>query len=758
MVGGAKKAKYSEDHYILSPHILLAMLMLVAYGGFLLFGLNGLLALLGAVGFGFITNNLILMEAGHSTKLHTLVYVLPLLAAAWLTYRRNVWLGLGLFAFFLAIQIRAYHIQITYYTLLCIALLAVAEFFRNWKAGQVKQWVLASGFLAAASVIGVLSNTTMLWTTYEYAAESIRGRSDLASEASTQGGGLDKDYIFQWSLGKMESFTLFIPHFYGGGSAHKSRGAFAQDKNSQSFKELSRLASSGQIPQQQVQQVAQLTGTYWGAQPFTAGPIYYGMVLCFLFVLGMFAVRGPEKWWLAGTFFFFLALAWGKNFAVFNNLMVDLFPMYNKFRAVTMTLTVAQVLVVLLGLLGLKTLHEEAKPGILTRLGLAKFDNGPGYVLAAGAVMAGLLVFALLFSYMGHLEGKYDAELLKYPGYANLVEALQADRASLLRGDVYRGFAFLALAMGLTWLYAKAGKLETLRPKMLLAGLLLVSLVDQWTVNNQYVNQKSFVSAKEVMTAPEPSPATAQVMKDPDPHFRVLDLTHGDPFTSATPCFYYKNVGGYHAAKPMLYQNVAERYFSNNDIFGVNRHILQMLNVKYIVQDPQTPVLNGALGNAWFVNEVQYVPNADEEIKAIGAGFTPQTKAITQEANKAYLEGIANQADSSDNIRLEAYHPERMIYKSSAKTERLAVFSEIYYPPAKGWKVYVDGQAAPDFIKVNYLLRGLRVPAGQHTIEMRFEPKSHSQGETLTLIGSLLALASLGLGIGMVLKKKKTTA
>ena len=742
-LGGKKKTEY-QGHSELSPHIALALLFLGAYLGLLLVGMPWYLALVGGLSFGLITNNMILMEAGHSTKIHAMAYLFPILGSTWFLFRKHFWLGLGLFAFFLSVQIRANHFQITYYTMLAVGFLVLAQAWRLWKQGAWQHWFKGVALLGLGTVVGLASNTTMLWTTYEYTQESIRGKSDLKAKAA-ESAGLDKDYIFQWSLGKWESFTLFIPHFYGGGSAHKERPAFAMDKNSQSFKELGRLAGSGQIPQQQVQQAAQLTSTYWGAQPFTAGPIYYGAVVCFLFFLGLFAVRGPEKWALGACFLFFLVLAWGKHLAWFNDLMVDYFPLYNKFRAVTMTLTAAQVPVVLLGLLGLRALTRKDSPaGLLTQMNFAQWDNPKGYVLAAAGLSAWFLALAFLFSWFSTPEGRYDAEMLKFPGYVPLVEALEQDRLSLLRGDIIRSAMFVGLAAVLAYGIALGKAYQ----KTMILALGLVSAADLWTLSKQYVNDKSFVSREEVLQAPAPSRAAQMVKQDKALHYRVLDLSQGDPFTNALPSFHFNSLGGYSAAKPRLYQNLAEAYLSNEQLFGANRHILQMLNVKYIIQDAQTPPVNNEpFGNAWLVGDWKVVPDADTELEAIGGGFDPLALAIVQETHAKSLEGLNKGGNPNDRIVLEQYHPERLQYKASLQTERLAIFSEIYYPPSKGWKVFIDGNPVEQgFFKVNYLLRGLRLPAGEHKIEMRFEPRSFYQGENFSLIGSILCLGFLAWG------------
>ncbi|EJF53863.1 hypothetical protein SapgrDRAFT_2187 [Saprospira grandis DSM 2844] len=803
-----------------TPHIILFMMMLLAYLSLIMFGVNKWMAAVGGLAFGLMTNNLVLFEAGHSTKLHAMTYMAPILAAATMALRgKRMLLGASLMGFFLAGQISANHLQITYYTFMMLAFIGGA-FLVNalLKREQLMTVVKGGSLLIIAAALAVGANLSALWTTYEYSKETIRGKSELtaytlnesdartlaqegmpaekiaqlqqarilnepiktetifinrlknvigpdyvnankerilALASSQQQDGLNKEYIFGWSYGKMETFTLLVPHFYGG-----ANGMYFADDQSKSGIQLSKESATGKVIQKmmrnvqdpnQSQQIAnqllQMSTQYWGAQPFTSGPVYFGAVICLLLILGLFLAEGPLRWGLGLALLFLTVLAWGDNFKAFNYFMVDNFPMYNKFRAVSMALSAAQVLAALLAILGLQgffNLEDTAKREKLLYL--------------ATGITAGLAAFALVYSFVGDLSAPNDARLeamvAQAPQWAEYLEALKEDRASLMRSDALRSLVFVLLAAGSLWAFNRGYFKEKL---IAVAILGLLSLVDLVGVDLNYVNKESFQRKKDVASAPPMTKADQQVLSDKDPHFRVFDLIAGarrggspsNSFANSEGAYFHKVIGGYHAAKPILLQEMVEGYFTNNEILTDKRHLIEMLNVKYVMQSPENAVQIGNLGNAWLVDQVKQLEDADAVYTAL-ATFNPRVEAITTKANAAYLDGLANTASSGDYIRLKSYHPEKLVYESQTQNERFAVFSEIYYPASKGWHLYIDGQRADqDFIKVNYLLRGARIPAGQHKIEMVFEPNSYYTGETLALISSLLILLAL-LGTGFL--------
>jgi hypothetical protein len=744
---------------VTDPHVLFFWIMMLGYAGLVMFNMPWMLALVVAMSLGLMTNNLILLEAGHCNKVFAFSFALPVLGAAYRVLKGDFLIGGILFAVFTALEVSASHVQIVYYTFFVIAFMAIAELFNALKTTGINGFGKSIGILAIGTVLGILSNTTSLWTTYEYANETIRGRSQLASaDADNNQNGLEKDYIFGWSYGKQETFTLIIPHYYGGSSGE----SWLENRNTATAKAF--LTVTRQLPPEQGQQIAQFAGKYWGAQPFTSGPVYWGAVICFLAIFGLFNAKGRLKWGLLGATAFLIVLAWGKNFPTFNGLMVDYFPLYNKFRAVTMTLTVGQALVAILAALGLKSLFVPKDT-------LGEFaETYQKNLFAAAATTLGICVLGIfllftdgtatnnpeLSNILDNLRGNPDPQAA---GMLNIIQtledAMQEDRFGLAMQDTLKSIGFILAAAGAIWLYLRG----TLSLVLLATAIGILAWLDFGIVNAGYINEKTFVSKKQNFAKPAPTNADKQILADKDLHYRVLDFSRGNPMSSARAAHFHKSVGGYHAAKPILFQEVAEKYGFPTEMVKKYPHILNMFNTKYLIQsaDVAIPVLE-AYGNAWFVNEVKTVPNANAELDSL-ANLAPRQTAIIQESFADYIKGLnfANAAGANDKIYLTSYHPEKMVYKSSTQNERFAVFSEIYYPPTKGWSVWIDGQQAPDFIKTDYLLRGIRIPAGEHTIEMRFAPQSVILGETITLISSLLLLAGVGFLGWLGFKKMKAS-
>jgi hypothetical protein len=825
-----------------TPHTVLFFMLLAAYLGLLAFGTDKWIALAGALSFGFLTNHLVLFEAGHSTKMHAMVYMIPVLAGTVMAYRGKILLAAGLTAFALAGQMAANHLQISYYTFLMMGFLAFAFLVKNVKEGKISSFVKASGALGLAVVLGIMSNLALLWTTYEYSSETIRGGSELKqfvleeedvkalaakglstdeilkinqfgivgktikteklfmdymaaaigpekaielkSDILTLAGtsknkGLDKDYIFGWSYGIMETFTLIVPHFYGGANskyfaddASKPGIQLGNSNSAQAMKKMMAKADPAQA-QNISNQLFQMTSQYWGAQPFTSGPVYLGAVIFFLCILGMLMVKGPVKWGLTLVCGFFILLSWGDNFKAFNYLMVDYFPMYNKFRAVTMALSGVEVIAVIMAVLGLsefikykdeKALNGETKGVFLERI-FAAVKLKPtkiNYLYTASAISLSAVLFVIFYSFTGTMEGANDGQLVQLsaqaPGGAEFYEAIKMDRAALMRSDAIRTLVFILLAAAALWLYA-AGKIKQGLIAVGIVGLL--SLIDLILIDRQYVNDDSFEKKREIVETPPATPADQRIMSDQTLHFRVYDLIAGlrgggqpgNPFANSEGAFFHKIIGGYHAAKPILTQELSETYLRGREINPDYLHILGMLNVKYVIQSPEMALDNPeALGNVWLVDAIEYVNTADEELEYL-AKLVPRSSAVTRKSNEAYLKGLQNTKTAGDYVTLTAYHPEKLTYKSKTANERFAVFSEIYYPPKKGWNVYIDGKIVKEgFIKVNYLLRGMRIPAGEHTIEFKFEPRSYSLGETSALICSLLIIGFLGFAIWWTVK------
>ncbi len=711
------------------PHTALFLTMICFYILMLSMKVDWRLGIIGAIAFGLCSNHIILAEAGHSTKLISLAYVPAVLAGVLLAFRGKYLLGASMTAFFLGLQIYANHLQITYYFLILLGIYGIIQLI---KAGRENNWghfIKATGFLTVATIIAFLANTTQIWTTQEYSKETIRGKSELSAKAGQD--GLDKNYAFNWSYGIGETMTLMFANARGGGSSQSN-------PSSSLYKLVERQAKQGGLSPSQVKQYAsQQSGgaLYWGDQPFTSGPIYYGAIVCFLFFLGAFLVKEPIKWWLVIASILVIVLSWGKNF-FFSDLMFDYFPYYNKFRSVTMILGLGQITFVLLGIMGLQRFFSKEVDAATKQKGL----------MVAGAISGGLCVLMLLGSMTMGFESGNDARLPQ-----QLLADIRADRASMLRSDVFRTFLFILATAAALWLYLK-GKLKS---HFAIPAIGVLLLMDMWTVATRFVDHSKFENKAKTEAAIQPTPADTQIMNDKEPHFRVLDLTRGGLVSNSTASYFHKSLSGYHAAKLMRYQEFIEAY----PITDVNNHnhLLDMLNTKYIINQAEgsapVPVTRPTrMGNAWFVDNYQLVDNADQELAALRT-LQPRSTAVIQKKHAAYLQGLNITKDSlamsSNSIRLTDYHPDNMKYEYTANGEQLAVFSEVYYPPSKGWKVFIDGEEQdPAFIKANYLLRALRVPAGKHVLEMRFEPRSFYTGETIAFIASLLAL--LGMLGGLV--------
>ncbi len=707
-----------------NPHIVVLVAMLCCYLLLITLGVDWRLSIIGAIGFGLSNYQIDLAEAGHSTKMAAVALVPGLFAGALLAYRGKYLLGGAMFGLFMAMQILANHLQITFYAGWMLVILGVVQFIYALRKGTMSNFIKASAILVATGLLGVATNTDRLWSTQEYAKETIRGTSALSAKAGQS--GLDKGYIFAWSYGIMESMTFLVPNFNGGGSSQHFRGTKTHDliyRNT--YGQLSQSMPRDAAVKAAERQVA--STMYWGNQPGVGVAIYFGAIILLLFFLGAFLVPGEIKTWLVASAIFTLMLAWGGNFFL-NGFLVDYVPMFNKFRAVSMALGLTHLAVVLLAVLGLQGFVSKK----YTR------EKKQKALMAALGITGGLCLLAIIGGTM--IDFSNPARDGRLP--ANLLPTILEDRASILRMDALRSLLFIGLAAGCLFAFLK-GKIKVL-VAVLLVGVL--SILDVWLVNKRILFAEKYETPRQAASSANPTPADQQIMADPDPHFRVLDLSRGTPFMSADASNFHKSIGGYHAAKLMILQEVAENYLSPQ--YGKNpleyRNILGMLNTKYIIQGgqgsvPQVAKLPEALGNAWFVDEYKTVANADAEIGGL-ANLDPRKTALIRQDIAAKLSGLTITPNPADNIRLTSYHPTKMAYEYTASQERLAVFSEIYYPESKGWKLYVDGQPSDGMIRANYLLRAARLPAGKHTVEMRFEPRSWSVGGMIALIASILLM------------------
>lgn len=730
------------------------MLMLGFYILLRVFGIPVWLAGLGGIMWAFSSYFFILISAGHIWKFITLAYVPPTIAGIVLAYRGKLLWGGILTALFVALQITSNHVQMSYYFFFVILFFVGAYFEKAWRTKTLPQFFKASAVLIVAALVGIAANVSNLYHTYAYSKETMRGKSELVQTgdaAKQTSSGLDRDYITQWSYGIDETLTLLVPNFKGGASTALSQSETAMSKANPMYSSL-----YGSLTQ------------YFGTQPMTSGPVYVGAFVLFLFVLGCFIVKGPLKWALIGATFFSIVLSWGKNFMPLTDFFIDYVPLYNKFRAVSSILVIAEFTIPLLAIFALKRLLEEPeilkqekKPlgisllltaGIALLLAVAPGSIGSGYVPAQEAQM---------------LQNAVNQQMIPANELSGILANLGEMRAELVSSDALRSFIIIGIGCSLLWLYA-SGKL---RSSLTIAGITILCLADMWGVNKRYLNDAQFVPHSIRTETFTKTNTDELILQDTSLDYRVLNFATST-FDDNNTSYWHKSVGGYHPAKLRRYQEMIEHHISPEmqaaykaiataggemDSVDANKfRVLNMLNTKYFIfpagQQRQTvPILNPhAYGNAWFVNKVQYVNNANEEIDALDS-IIPTETAVVDARFKDVLKGTTESyKDSLSSIRLTSYTPNRLTYETNNAQDGIAVFSEIYYPD--GWHVTIDGQPA-ELARADYILRTMYVPAGQHTIEMRFDPTSLHVTEGIAY--GALALLVIGIIVAVLIAKRK---
>lgn len=730
------------------------MLMLGFYILLRVFGIPVWLAGLGGIMWAFSSYFFILISAGHIWKFITLAYVPPTIAGIVLAYRGKLLWGGILTALFVALQITSNHVQMSYYFFFVILFFVGAYFEKAWRTKTLPQFFKASAVLIVAALVGIAANVSNLYHTYAYSKETMRGKSELVQTgdaAKQTSSGLDRDYITQWSYGIDETLTLLVPNFKGGASAALSQSETAMSKANPMYSSL-----YGSLTQ------------YFGTQPMTSGPVYVGAFVLFLFVLGCFIVKGPLKWALTGATFFSIVLSWGKNFMPLTDFFIDYVPLYNKFRAVSSILVIAEFTIPLLAIFALKRLLEEPeilkqekKPlgisllltaGVALLLAVAPGSIGSGYVPAQEAQM---------------LQNAVNQQMIPANELSGILANLGEMRAELVSSDALRSFIIIGIGCSLLWLYA-SGKL---RSSLTIAGITILCLADMWGVNKRYLNDAQFVPHSIRTETFTKTNTDELILQDTSLDYRVLNFATST-FDDNNTSYWHKSVGGYHPAKLRRYQEMIEHHISPEmqaaykaiataggemDSVDANKfRVLNMLNTKYFIfpagQQRQTvPILNPhAYGNAWFVNKVQYVNNANEEIDALDS-IIPTETAVVDARFKDVLKGTTESyKDSLSSIRLTSYAPNRLTYETNNAQDGIAVFSEIYYPD--GWHVTIDGQPA-ELARADYILRTMYVPAGQHTIEMRFDPTSLHVTEGIAY--GALALLVIGIIVAVLIAKRK---
>jgi hypothetical protein len=723
--------KVFKGFFLPGPSVYFFTCMVSAYILMLVLGLEGWLAAMGALAFALSTYFLIIIEAGHNTKAGAISYMPAVLAAFIMTYRGRQMLGAALAALFVGLELSQNHLQISYYLFLAIGLYVLFEFIESVRNKNIVPFAKSSVLLAIACILAVGPNITNILMTQEYGKSSTRGTSELTNDKENKTTGLDRDYITGWSFDKSEVLTLLIPNYFGGAS-----GVIGNDKDAMKAVDPEMRQYVGNINQ------------YWGNQPFTSGPTYAGAIICFLFVLALFFVEGPLKWGLLIATILSITLSWGKNFMGLTNFFLDYFPGYNKFRSVTMILVIAELTMPVLALVGLKKIID--KPSLIKEK--AKFF----YISFALTGGFALLVWLLPDMFVTcWADGEYE-NLSKQLQSANwppaqmdmFMSSVEAARQALLKSDALRSFALVSIAAGLVWAYST----EKLNKNILAISITLISVGELWMVNRRYLNKENFVPKAQMDIPFSPNAANSQILQDPDPNFRVFNVTL-NPFSDASTSYFHKSIGGYHGAKLKRYQEVIENHLSKN-----NSKVINMLNTKYFIagkegEEPRAQINPQAMGNAWFVKNYSLAANADSELNALNT-FNPTTTAIVDKRYEAELKGFANNFnDSLAQVKLTSYKANELKYKSSAAQTGLIVFSEIYYQP--GWNATIDGKPAPHF-RTNYILRGMIVPAGTHEITFKFEPTSYKTGQSIALVSSILIFAFLGVMIFLEFRKNKT--
>ena len=678
----------------------------------LAFKVDWKLAIMGSLAFGFSTYLMIIFGAGHNAKAHAIAYMPLVIAGVIWIFKKKYLLGFTLTGIATALEIKANHPQMTYYLLYAIFILGVIELIEAIKNKKITQFTTQSLLIICAMLLAVGVNSTRLMATKEYSEVSTRGNTSLTinSDGTLKEvtSGLSKDYITQFSYGISETFNLLVPRYMGGGTVERL------SKNSSTYKHVSSIAGP-----RQAESFTKQVYTYWGDQLIVEAPAYVGAVIIFLFFLGVFLVKGKFKYWLLTTTVFSIAMSWGRNFEVLTNFFIDYVPLYNKFRAVSSFQVIAEFCIPLLGILAIKEFFSSKTLKEQKHEALKK-----AFFVTGGLIFIGLF-YAVAFS---PFEGLRDASYAQYEG---LLDAVKADRQSMLYSDSFRSLALVSLSFGILWLFSK----QQLNKTKAIIGFTLLILFDLVQVNLRYINEDDFKQARKIDKPFTASNADLQILKDKT-HYRVANFA-GDPFQDARTSYFHKSIGGYHAAKMGRYQDLIEFQLRKQ-----NMQIFNMLNVKYFIipadngkeEAQQNPDANG---NAWFVNEIKYVQTANEEIKALDSLNTKKVAILKDHNPYGFEDSKKYDVDSLATIKLTKYSLNALSYESFSNQNEFAVFSEIYYK--EGWNAYIDGELKPH-LNVNYVLRGLEIPAGNHRIEFKFEPKVIQTGSAISLMSYVLLL------------------
>ncbi len=666
---------------------------------------------IGAFAYAFSSYNAIIIAIGHDTKMLTIAYLPAAFAGLYLIYKQKLWTGGALLALSMALIMSNAHFQVIYYMLIMFVCFGIGMLVVAIRENKIKEFIIASAVAVGVSLIGVGPTISSVIITNEYSKETMRGgASELSGHDTKTNGGLDKEYAFRWSNGIGETFCLMIPYLYGGS------GNESADKAPKTLEAIG--GNAEELP------------LYWGPQPWISAPVFFGAVICFLFVLGMMVVRSPHKWWILAACIIGIVLSWGKNFEGVNFWLFDHIPMLNKFRTVSMALVIPQFLFPFLGIWAVQEVIDQK-------------DNHAKLIkdlqIATGITAGLCLLLGLGGSMFFNFSGNSDAQM-----QPELVKLLKEDRASLAMMSSLKSAAYILITAGLLWAFIK----DKIKMPVLLGCLLVVIAIDMLPVAHAYLNDKNYIDAADYEANFQPRPVDSQILKDRDPYYRVLDLSK-NTYNDAGQAYFHKCIGGYHPAKMEIYQDLIDRQMSK----GYNAQVLNMLNTKYIIVGSQKSAPRvlpnpAACGNAWFVDEVKWANTADEEMNGLNAAnigdtvvvpnaFEPKKTAMIRAVFKSDMGNYAFGKDSAAYVKLDKYGLDDISFVSSNSKDGLAVFSDIYY--AKGWKAFVDGKETA-IMKADYVLRSIKIPAGNHKIEFHFHPESFYKGQKIAMVSSIMVI------------------
>ena len=672
------------------------------------------LAIVGSLGFGFSTYLIVILGVGHNAKAHAIAYMPMVLAGILLVFQRRYLVGFILTSLSMSLELSASHIQMTYYLLFIVLILGIILLIDAIKEKEIPHFVKSIGILVVAVTLAIGTNATSLLATQEYAKHSTRSQSELTitpdGSPKEVTSGLTNDYITQYSYGKLETFNLFVPRFMGGTSREELK-----DSELQRF--LQDAINEGLNPDD-ANYLYRISSMYWGDQPIVAAPAYIGAIFMFLFVLALFLVKGKLKNWLVAATIFSILMSWGRNFSFLTDFFIDYVPMYNKFRAVSSIQVIAELCIPLLGILGLKELFSTSISKELKEYAL-KWAT----IIVGGLALLFTAVGTGLFAFETPVDLQIDEQI------SGFLDAIVADRQSLFFNDSLRTLLLVLGISILIWLFLK----EKVSQLILIVGLGILILFDLVDVDKRYVNNNYFTSARKVNKPFKATEVDKEILKDKG-YYRVANFSK-DPMNDGSTSYFHKSIGGYHAAKPRRYQELYDFHISNG-----NTEVINMLNTRYIIgtNEKGEQVLEkntNVNGNAWFVQDLKFVSTANEEIKSLDSLNTKTTAIVSGEYASELKSNYS--LDSMATINLTTYKANAISYESNASSDQFAVFSEMYYKD--GWNAYVDGELT-NHVRVNYVLRGMEVPAGKHSIEFKFEPTIIKKGNMITLFSYVLLL------------------